>query len=84
VRRAKTVELNEQTSRGDARAALALLEKSMNHGHERIGLLRYLMARRLGASLEPRHHTYAEQITAKMSASALVSLLEEAQRRCRN
>lgn len=83
MRRAKTVELNEKASQGDANAALALLEKSMDRGHERIGMLRYLMARRLGASLELRHHTYAEHVTSKMSASALVSLLEEAQRRCR-
>lgn len=81
VPRAKTVELNQRASHGDAAAALALLEQSMARGHQRIGLLRYLRARCLGAALEGRHHDYARRVTGKLSETALAGLAQEAQRR---
>ena len=81
VPRTKTVELNQRASHGDAAAALALLEQSMARGHQRIGLLRYLRARCLGATLEGRHHDYARRVTGKLSEAALASLAQEAQRR---
>lgn len=83
VPRAKTVELNQRASHGDAAAALALLEQSIARGHERIGLLRYLRARCLGAALERRHHDYAQRVTGKLSETALAGLAQEAQRRHR-
>jgi hypothetical protein len=79
--RANTVELNERATQGDAAAALALLEQSMARGHGRIGLLRYLRARCLGAALELRHHDYAQRVAARMSETALACLAAEAQRR---
>ncbi|WP_335930010.1 hypothetical protein [Paraburkholderia pallida] len=81
VPRAKTVDLNQRASLGDAAAALALLEQSMARGHQRIGLLRYLRARCLGAALEGRHHDYAQRVTARLSEVALAGLAQEAQRR---
>jgi len=79
--RAKTVELNKRASHGDAAAALALLEQSMARGHGRIGLLRYLQARCVGAALAGRHHDYARQVAGKMSEHALAALAAQAQRR---
>lgn len=83
VPRAKTVDLNQRANHGDAAAALALLEQSMARGHQRIGLLRYLRARCLGAVLEGRHHDYAQRVTARLSETALACLAQEAQRRHR-
>jgi len=79
--RAKTVELNQRASHGDAAAALALLEQSMARGHGRIGLLRYLQARCAGAALARQHHEYARQVAGKMSNDALAALAAQAQRR---
>ncbi len=81
--RAHTVELNDRACRGDAAAALALLEHSMTRGHGRIGLLRYWQARQLGAALEGRHHDYAQRVAGKMSDRALAGLAAQAQQRHR-
>lgn len=82
--RTETVELNKRACQGDAQAALALLEQSMARGHGRIGLLRYLQARCVGAALEQRHHDYAQRVASKMSERPFAALVAQAQRRHRN
>ncbi|MEM5420719.1 MULTISPECIES: hypothetical protein [Paraburkholderia] len=79
--RTATVELNKRACHGDAEAALALLEQSMARGHGRIGLLRYLQARCVGAPLAQRHHDYAERVASRMSEGAFAALAAQAQRR---
>lgn len=79
--RIETVELNKRACNGDPVAALALLEHSMARGHGRIGLLRYLHARCVGAVLARRHHDYAERVISRMSAGAFAALVAQAQRR---
>ncbi|MEM5405933.1 hypothetical protein AB4Y45_06510 [Paraburkholderia sp. EG287A] len=79
--RTVTVELNKRACHGDAEAALALLEQSMARGHGRIGLLRYLQARCVGAPLARRHHDYAERVASRMSEGAFAALVAQAQRR---
>jgi len=65
----------------DADAALALLEQSIVLRHRRIALIRYLLARQLGAPLEARHHAYVEKIAARLSADALAGIAGAARRR---
>ncbi|MCP3720231.1 hypothetical protein [Paraburkholderia sp. CNPSo 3281] len=79
--RTETVELNKRACHGDAEAALALLEQSMARGHGRIGLLRYLQARCVGAALARRHHDYAERVASRMSEDTFAALVAQAQRR---
>jgi hypothetical protein len=67
----------------DAGAALALLEQSIALRHRRIALIRYLLARQLGAPLEARHHAYVEKIAARLSADALAGIAGAARKRLR-
>ncbi|MGF6916196.1 hypothetical protein [Paraburkholderia sp. 40] len=67
----------------DAGAALALLDQSIALRHRRIALIRYLLARELGASLEARHHAYVEKIAARLSADALARIAGAARARLR-
>lgn len=66
---------------GDPHAALALLEQSIALGHRRIALIRYLLAERLRAPLEARHHDYVRDVAARMSAKALARVAGEARAR---
>lgn len=66
---------------GDPDAALALLEQSIALGHRRIALIRYLLAERLQAPLEARHHDYVRDVAARMSAKALARVAGEARAR---
>jgi hypothetical protein len=65
----------------DAGAALALLDQSIALRHRRIALIRYLLARELGAPLEARHHAYVEKIAARLSADALARIAGAARAR---
>ncbi|MCC8400305.1 hypothetical protein LJ655_00110 [Paraburkholderia sp. MMS20-SJTN17] len=65
----------------DASAALALLDQSIALRHRRIALIRYLLARQLGAPLEARHHAYVEKIAARLSTDALVRIAGAARAR---
>ncbi|MBB5446698.1 MULTISPECIES: hypothetical protein [unclassified Paraburkholderia] len=67
----------------DAGAALALLDQSIALRHRRIALIRYLLARELGAPLEGRHHAYVEKIAARLSADALARIAGAARARLR-
>jgi len=67
----------------DAGAALALLDQSIALRHRRIALIRYLLARELGAPLEARHHAYVERIAARLSADALARIAGAARARLR-
>jgi len=65
----------------DARAALALLERSIALKHRRIALIRYLHAQYLDAPLEARHHEYVKTIAARLSADALMRVAAAARGR---
>ncbi|WP_233854833.1 hypothetical protein [Paraburkholderia sp. HD33-4] len=67
----------------DAGAALALLDQSIALRHRRIALIRYLLARELGAPLEARHHAYVEKIAARLSTDALARIAGAARARLR-
>ncbi|WP_233805539.1 hypothetical protein [Paraburkholderia sp. HP33-1] len=67
----------------DAGAALALLDQSIALRHRRIALIRYLLARELGAPLEARHHAYVEKVAARLSADALARIAGAARARLR-
>ncbi|MEX3854874.1 MULTISPECIES: hypothetical protein [Paraburkholderia] len=67
----------------DASAALALLDQSIALRHRRIALIRYLLARQLGAPLEARHHAYVEKVAARLSAEALARIATAAHARLR-
>ncbi|MDR5739020.1 MULTISPECIES: hypothetical protein [unclassified Caballeronia] len=65
----------------DARAALALLERSIALKHRRIALIRYLHAQYLDAPLEARHHEYVKGIAARLSVDALMRVAQAARGR---
>jgi hypothetical protein len=65
----------------DARAALALLERSIALKHRRIALIRYLHAQYLDAPLEARHHDYVKVIAARLSMEALMQIAATARAR---
>jgi hypothetical protein len=67
----------------DAGAALALLDQSIAMRHRRIALIRYLLARELGAPLEARHHAYVEKVAAHLSVDALTRIAGAARTRLR-
>ncbi|SIT49127.1 conserved hypothetical protein [Paraburkholderia piptadeniae] len=68
-------------------AALALYDHSIQCGHRKIALLRYMDARDLAAPLTERHHTYAQTVAESLSDGEIESILKQAversrQRRC--
>src|SRR5579863_7083219 len=65
----------------DPAAALALLDRSIELGHRRIALIRYLQAQFVEAPLEARHHAYVRDIAARMSAETLGRVAAEARSR---
>jgi hypothetical protein len=67
----------------DAGAALALLDQSIALRHRRIALIRYLLARELGAPLDARHHAYVEKVAAHLSVDALTRIAGAARTRLR-
>lgn len=82
--RLATARLTERAfQQGDAHAALALLEQSIELRHRRIALIRYLLAQQLGAPLQARHHDYVEKIAARLSADALARIAGAARARLR-
>ncbi|GGC69336.1 hypothetical protein GCM10011400_66630 [Paraburkholderia caffeinilytica] len=82
--RLATARLTERACHhGDAHAALALLDQSIELRHRRIALIRYLLAQQLGAPLQSRHHEYVEKIAARLSADALARIAGAARARLR-
>ncbi|WP_144107304.1 hypothetical protein [Paraburkholderia sp. BCC1886] len=82
--RLATAHLTERAiQQHDADAALALLERSIALRHRRIALIRYLLAQRLGAALQSRHHDYVHDVAARLSADALSRIVSAAQERSR-
>jgi hypothetical protein len=67
----------------DPAAALALLDRSIELGHRRIALIRYLQAQFVDAPLEARHHAYVRDVAARMSAETLSRVAAEARSRSR-
>jgi hypothetical protein len=67
----------------DPAAALALLDRSIELGHRRIALIRYLQAQLVEAPLEARHHAYVHDVAARMSAETLSRVAAEARSRSR-
>lgn len=59
-------------------AALALFERSMEHGHTRIALLRYMDARDLSAPLAEKHHDYARLVVTQMSDREVEAVARQA------
>jgi hypothetical protein len=77
--RLATTRLTERARHeGDADAALALLDRSIVLRHRRIALIRYLLAQRLGAPLQARHHQYVEKIAAHLSVDSLARIASAA------
>jgi hypothetical protein len=68
----------------DPAAALALLDRSIELGHRRIALIRYLQAQCVEAPLEARHHAYVRDVAARMSAETLGRVAAEARSRARH
>jgi hypothetical protein len=64
-------------------AALALLERSIELGHKRIALIRYLQAQFVDAPLDARHHAYVRDVAARMSPETLGRVAAEARARAR-
>ena len=65
----------------DADAALKLLDRSIALKHRRIALIRYLHAQYLDAPLEARHQEYVRVVAARLSAEAVVRVVEAARGR---
>ncbi|WP_345814542.1 hypothetical protein AAGS40_20205 [Paraburkholderia sp. PREW-6R] len=82
--RIATARLTERAChQGDAAAALALLDQSIVLRHRRIALIRYLLAQRLGAALQPRHHEYVQRIASQLDTQALARIAAAAHVRLR-
>jgi hypothetical protein len=60
-----------------------LLDQSILLQHRRIALIRYLLAQRLGAPLQSRHHEYVEKVAAHLSADTLARIAGAARARLR-
>ena len=56
-------------------SAVALLERSVKMGHDRLALLRLQDAVRMNASLSPQHWRYCEQVVRQRRDPALQDLL---------
>ena len=67
----------------DAMAALALYDHSMQCGHKKIALLRYMDARDLAAPLTDRHHAYARTVVESLSSIEMESVARQAVKRSR-
>ncbi|SKC82746.1 hypothetical protein SAMN06266956_3976 [Paraburkholderia hospita] len=67
----------------DAMAALALYDHSIQCGHKRIALLRYLDAKDLAAPLTRQHHAYAQAIASSLSVGDMESIAKQAIERSR-
>ncbi|HWT37187.1 MAG TPA: hypothetical protein VN289_12950 [Paraburkholderia sp.] len=70
-------------NRRDATAALALYDRSIQHGHRHVALLRYMDARDLAAPLTERHHDYARKVASSLSATDFERILGQAVDRSR-
>jgi hypothetical protein len=60
----------EETEAGRA-SALALLDRSMRCGHDRLAILRLAAAIRIGARVRPEQWTYCERVMARVADAAL-------------
>nr|WP_090866325.1 hypothetical protein [Paraburkholderia diazotrophica] len=67
----------------DALAALALYDHSIQCGHRKIALLRYMDARDLAAPLTERHHAYAWTVAKSLGMDAMKSIARQAVERSR-
>lgn len=75
--------VEEVGKKRDPIAALALYDHSIQCGHGRIALLRYLDAKDLAAPLTRRHHAYAQAIALSLSVSDMESIAKQAMERSR-
>ncbi|WP_245253643.1 hypothetical protein [Paraburkholderia sp. LEh10] len=64
-------------------AALTLYDHSIECGHRRIALLRYMDAKDLAAPLTRRHHAYAQTVADSLSVDEMASIARQAIERSR-
>lgn len=69
--------LKNDVRKGRAEAALALLERSIQFGHGKLAVLRYLVAERLGATLSHEQFLYCHEVIRVLGDEEIAAILRQ-------